>query len=100
MICSESCGCYENYFSELPRIKKMYYQNARLQERIFYQQDMMTADLFKTDSSQIIETVEKHYKIFGEGRVYIYANDRYFDQYGAEAAERMWTAAHFPTPLS
>ena len=87
MICSESCGCYENYFSELPRIKKMYYQNARLQERIFYQQDMMTADLFKTDSSQIIETVEKHYKIFGEGHVYIYANDRYFDQYTAEASE-------------
>ena len=87
MICSESCGCYENYFSELPRIKKMYYQNARLQERIFYQQDMMTADLFRTDSSQIIETVEKHYQIFGEGHVYIYANDRYFDQYGTEAAE-------------
>ena len=84
MICSESCGCYENYFAELPRIKKMYYQNARLQERIFYQQDMMTADLFQTDSSQLIETVEKHYQVFGEGRVYIYANDRYFDQYGAE----------------
>ena len=81
VICSESCGCYENYYSELPRIKKMYYQNARLQERIFYQQDLMTADLFQTDSSHIIETVERHYQIFGEGNMYIYANDRYFDQY-------------------
>ena len=87
VICSESCGCYENYYSELPRIKKMYYQNARLQERIFYQQDLMTADLFQTDSSRIIETVEKHYQIFGEGNVYIYASERYFDQYASEGEE-------------
>ena len=87
MICSESCGCNENSFAELPRIKKMYYQNARLQERIFYQQDLMTADLFQTDSSRIIETVEKHYQIFGEGNVYIYASERYFDQYASEGEE-------------
>ena len=84
MICSESCGCFENYREELPKIKRMYYQNARLQEKIFYQQDRMTADLFRTDNAQIIETVEKHYQIFGEGRTYVFANAGYYDGFAAE----------------
>ena len=83
-ICSESCGCYENYLSELPKIKRMYYQNARQQEKLFYQRDLMTADLFHLAGGRIMETVEKHYQVFGEGRVYVFSNDYYFDQYFSE----------------
>ena len=86
MICSESCGCYENYLSELPKIKRMYYQNARQQEKIFYQQDLMTADLFHLASGRMMETVEKHYQVFGEGRVYVFSNDHYYDHYFSENA--------------
>ena len=81
VICSESCGCYENYLEELPKIKRMYYQNAREQERFFYLQDRMTADLFGSESGRMMETVEKHYQIFGEGRVYVFSNERYYEHF-------------------
>ena len=48
----------------------------------------MTADLFRTDDSmRIMKIVEKHYQIFGEGRLYIYANDHYYDHYLSEEEE-------------
>lgn len=84
VVCSESCGCFENALAELPRIKRMYYQNARQQEKIFFQQDRMTADLFRAEGVRITEIMEKHYQVFGEGRLYVFANDQYFDHYFSE----------------
>jgi len=81
IICSESCGCSENALGSLKKIKRMYYENARLQERLYFQQDTMTADLFRADSNMILETMENHYRIFGEGRLYLFANDYYYDLY-------------------
>ena len=81
MFFSESCGCFENLLAELPRVKRMYYANSRQQEKFYDQQDRLTADLFRTDNKNILETVEKHYQIFGNGNLYIYANDYYFKYY-------------------
>jgi diguanylate cyclase (GGDEF)-like protein len=81
MVFSESCGCFENLLAELPRVKRMYYANSRQQEKFYDQQDRLTADLFRTDNKNILETVEKHYQIFGNGNLYIYANDYYFKYY-------------------
>ena len=96
MVCSESCGCYMNYLEELPKIKKMYYQNSRQQEKFYFQQDKMTADLFRIDdNSLIMEVVENHYQIFGDGHLYIYANDHYFDHYMSEEEESESDKRHF-----
>ena len=87
MVFSESCGCFKNMLAELPRIKRMYYANSRQQEKFYDQQDRLTADLFGTDSRKILQTVEKHYQIFGEGNLYIYACDYYFDQYISDVTD-------------
>lgn len=86
-VFSESCGCADDSLAELPRIKRMYYANARQQEKFYVQQDHLTADLFNASHYRILETIEKHYQIFGEGNLYIYANDYYFDHYLSEDIE-------------
>ena len=86
MVCSESCGCSEKVLSELSKIKRMYYANARQQEKYYFQQDTMTADLFRTDRERILDTVEQHHQIFGE-RMYVYINEDYYDHYWSDESE-------------
>lgn len=81
VLCSESCGCFENARQELPRIKKMFFAHSRQLERFYFHQDKLTAALFGADAVGLLEAMESNYRIFGEGKIYIYANSSYFDQF-------------------
>ena len=73
-----SCGCYHSTTHELAFLKSSYYAHKRELTRFYTLQDKMTTELFAArEPGELLDVIEENAKIFGDGKMYICANERY-----------------------
>ena len=80
IVCAESCGCRK---PDPPSyIRNKYFEQIRFLKDFYGLQDQMAEEMFEASTlPELMDIVEKNYRIFGCDNVYLCVNSYYYDNY-------------------
>lgn len=93
IVCSESCGCSDH--TRPAAVRDKYFEQVRFLKDFYGLQDQMAEDLFEASTLvDLMDIVEKNYRIFGCDRLYLCVNGSYYDNYDKNQWRRQ-SSRHF-----